>query len=111
MIEFSNPEWLKERLGNVGDIIGSKGTIELHSKNGNKVIICLTREDGSFAFVPTSVALSEMIESKMIVIDELRDHEVMELSSGYICISQLEKGIKVDDVTPLDSKDIFKLDW
>ena len=89
MLEFKNPEWLKRNLGKVNDRIGSAGTIQIENCRGNKVILKLIREDSSFEILPASIALSELILENKIKLNDVMDCEILELTNGYICVSQL----------------------
>jgi len=98
MLEFKKPEWLNKNLGKVSERIGNKGNIRLHNRHGNKVMLKLIKEDASFEILPASIALSELILENKMKLDEVLDCEILELSSGYICISQVSGGISVEDI-------------
>lgn len=102
MLEFKRPDWLKKNLGKVIDRIGNKGIIELHNKIGNKVIFKLIKDDNSFELLPASTSLSELIMENKMNFSEVMDCEILELTSGYICISQVSGGINVDDINSND---------
>lgn len=113
MLEFKRPEWLKRNLGKVIDRIGNKGIIQLHNRRGNKVILKLIKEDASFELLPASIALSELILEHKMNLYEVMDCEILELASGYICISQVSGGINVEDINSKDykDKDFLSIEW
>jgi len=98
MLKFERPKWLKRRIGTVRERIGNKGIIQIENKYGNKVTLKLTKEDATFELFPASIALSELILENKIELAEIMDCEILELDSGYICISQVTQGLKSGDV-------------
>lgn len=89
MLEFKKPEWLKKNLGKVSDRIGKNGSIEIDEVSGNKVFLRLINEDYSFEVLPASIELSQLINNMEVNLAEVKDFQVLELTSGYICIGQI----------------------
>ena len=87
MLEFTNPDWLKRRLGNVSTRIGTEGSIEIERIDDNIVFFRLIKSDGSSEFMPASKALSKLIIEKKVKSEDISDYEILELTSGLTCIS------------------------
>lgn len=77
--------------GSVLDLVGAKGTISRIPKNWNnpekRVVLLLTREDGTSAAVSCSEAVSKMLRSKEITIEHVLGFQILTTESGVPFIS------------------------
>lgn len=94
MLEFKKPDWLEKNLGTVAERIGKNGIIQIEKISDNKVFLRLVKENGSFEILPASISLSEMVINNQVKPSDLTDYEILELTNGYICISQINGSIE-----------------
>lgn len=92
MLEFTDPDWLKRRLGNVSTRIGAEGSVEIERIVDNIVFFRLIKSGGSSEVIPASKALSKLIIEKKVNEEEIPNFEILELTSGMICISIVSGG-------------------
>lgn len=83
---------LAKNLGTVAERIGKNGTIQLEGVIDDIVFIRLINENSSVEILPASKSLSELLINNRIKPVELLNYEIMQLNSGYICISQVNRG-------------------
>ena len=77
--------------GSVLDLVGAKGTISRIPKNWNnpekRVVLLLTREDGTSAAVSCSEAVSKMLRSKEITIEHVLGFQILTTENNVPFIS------------------------
>lgn len=87
--KMPEPSWLKNSLGLVYNRIGINGIIQIHNVSNGIVYLKLIKADGFIEYMPTSKSLSKEILDKNVSIESLGEYEIIELNSGYVCVSNV----------------------